>query len=362
MNQQKNTTSYSRISDRFHLIERYAATSISSLWRGTRADDEKKEIITVKCSKLFLDEHTIPQAVFRELIFLSEINSPHIIKPIVGEISCDLDESNPMIAYCFENHLADVRRIVRYFSMKNALVPPVATKSIIFQLLLALDYLHTRNIAHCNVISANVVIMPQSERIPGIVKLVDLGYSRVVDDKDQPKSLNVVHPWYRAPELMLGDPNYDQAVDMWACGCILGELLTGTILFGSNNSKKENNHDFNGLSIAQLLRIVGILGPISESDCKNPQYCTNLQTLIQRQPPTATNTLSKLTADSPPEAAELLSRMLVYNPTKRITAREALKHAYFSKGPVCVNNIAALFSKEEWKGIMQPPQKPPSQT
>jgi serine/threonine protein kinase len=38
-------------------------------------------------------------------------------------------------------------------------------------------------------------------------------------------SINVSSRWYRAPELILLDPSYDQAVDMWSLGCILYELL-----------------------------------------------------------------------------------------------------------------------------------------
>jgi len=31
--------------------------------------------------------------------------------------------------------------------------------------------------------------------------------------------------WYRAPELILLDPNYDKSVDMWALGCVLYEMI-----------------------------------------------------------------------------------------------------------------------------------------
>lgn len=31
--------------------------------------------------------------------------------------------------------------------------------------------------------------------------------------------------FYRAPELILCKPQYDQAIDIWSAGCILGELL-----------------------------------------------------------------------------------------------------------------------------------------
>jgi cyclin-dependent kinase 8/11 len=34
----------------------------------------------------------------------------------------------------------------------------------------------------------------------------------------------VVTLWYRAPELLLGTKHYTKAVDMWAIGCIFGEV------------------------------------------------------------------------------------------------------------------------------------------
>ena len=37
--------------------------------------------------------------------------------------------------------------------------------------------------------------------------------------------------WYRAPELILNSKHYTKAIDMWAIGCILGELLTNNPLF-----------------------------------------------------------------------------------------------------------------------------------
>lgn len=33
--------------------------------------------------------------------------------------------------------------------------------------------------------------------------------------------------WYRAPELVVGDAQYGPAVDVWAIGCVFGELLNG---------------------------------------------------------------------------------------------------------------------------------------
>ena len=37
--------------------------------------------------------------------------------------------------------------------------------------------------------------------------------------------------YYRAPELLLGATGYTVAVDIWAAGCVLAELLIGRPLF-----------------------------------------------------------------------------------------------------------------------------------
>lgn len=36
---------------------------------------------------------------------------------------------------------------------------------------------------------------------------------------------HVVTRWYRAPELILIEKNYDNKIDIWSLGCIFGELL-----------------------------------------------------------------------------------------------------------------------------------------
>ena len=37
--------------------------------------------------------------------------------------------------------------------------------------------------------------------------------------------------WYRAPEILLGSTSYNESVDMWSVGCILGELVLGKAIF-----------------------------------------------------------------------------------------------------------------------------------
>ncbi|KAJ8953120.1 hypothetical protein NQ317_009468 [Molorchus minor] len=53
----------------------------------------------------------------------------------------------------------------------------------------------------------------------------DFGLARWFGVPLKPMTPYVVTLWYRAPELLLQAPTQTTSVDMWAAGCILGELL-----------------------------------------------------------------------------------------------------------------------------------------
>lgn len=65
-----------------------------------------------------------------------------------------------------------------------------------------------------------------------MLKIADLGLGRMFwTEQNRPYSHQVATRWYRAPELLYGARYYTEAVDLWAVGCILGELLTNSPLF-----------------------------------------------------------------------------------------------------------------------------------
>lgn len=66
----------------------------------------------------------------------------------------------------------------------------------------------------------------------GVVKLCDFGFARGI--KPDPKfqyTDYVSTRWYRAPELLCGDPAYSESVDVWALGCIFAEISNSMPLF-----------------------------------------------------------------------------------------------------------------------------------
>lgn len=66
---------------------------------------------------------------------------------------------------------------------------------------------------------------------------------------------HVVTLWYRAPELLLQAPTQTTSVDMWAAGCILGELLGHKPLLPGRSE------------IQQLELIVDLLGKFTSCSC-----------------------------------------------------------------------------------------------
>ena len=69
------------------------------------------------------------------------------------------------------------------------------------------------------------------------MKLGDFGLARLynAEDKQRPYTNKVITLWYRPPELLLGEERYGPWIDVWSCGCILGELFNKRPMFQVRN-------------------------------------------------------------------------------------------------------------------------------
>ncbi|NXG51708.1 MK04 kinase, partial [Psilopogon haemacephalus] len=103
-------------------------------------------------------------------------------------------------------------------------------KLFMYQLLRGLKYIHSANVLHRDLKPANIFISTEDL----VLKIGDFGLARIVDQHYSHKgylSEGLVTKWYRSPRLLLSPNNYTKAIDMWAAGCILAEMLTGRMLF-----------------------------------------------------------------------------------------------------------------------------------
>ena len=80
------------------------------------------------------------------------------------------------------------------------------------------------NVLHRDIKPANILLNRYLQ-----VKICDFGLSRTCSDNTDKKlrshSSHVQSRWYRAPEVIILEKNYDTAIDMWSIGCIAYQLI-----------------------------------------------------------------------------------------------------------------------------------------
>lgn len=96
---------------------------------------------------------------------------------------------------------------------------------ILHQLLQATSFLHKSRILHRDLKPSNIGFSKD-----GVLKLFDFGLARTWVRFESTLSPYVTTRWYRAPELLVG-ATYGPEIDIWAIGCILAEMATGSVLF-----------------------------------------------------------------------------------------------------------------------------------
>ena len=110
-------------------------------------------------------------------------------------------------------------------------------KGAIVQVLRAVHFLHQHAIIHRDIKMSNLLYNRR-----GVIKLCDFGFARSwTNFMTTSRRLTpvVVTLWYRAPEVLLGSEHYGLAVDMWAVGCVLGELVQHRPLLPGQNEAEQ---------------------------------------------------------------------------------------------------------------------------
>ncbi|CAF1034693.1 unnamed protein product [Adineta ricciae] len=138
---------------------------------------------------------------------------------------------------------------------ENSHLDEEAAKMLIYQVIVALRYLHDNECSHLDIKCENILLcllqpipLSNSQQMPNgidhrrdfpLVKLADFGYSRVIGEHSFRKTFAGTKV-YSPPEMHNPKPGYNRLADMWSAGVVLYAALSGTLPF---SEKDCSNYD-----------------------------------------------------------------------------------------------------------------------
>lgn len=192
------------------VTEKIGAGGMANVYRARHTKTGAE--VAIKVLALHLEQQPAARARFEhEAALLLGLRHPHIL-PV-----CDFGEDGD-IPYL-------VMRLLAGRSLKDELqaapLDPAQSATWVRQLSSALDYAHAREIIHCDVKPANVLL--DSDGAPF---LADFGVATVIDAAQETQGTFVGTAAYAAPEQCRGEPAV-RASDQYALAVVAYEMLTG---------------------------------------------------------------------------------------------------------------------------------------
>lgn len=298
------------ITKKYEIKKRLGKGAYGIVWKAI--DRRSGEVVAVK--KIFdaFRNQTDAQRTFREIMFLQEFGDhPNVIK-LHNVIKAENDKD---IYLVFEFMETDLHNVIK----RGNILKDVHKRYIMYQLFKSTKYLHSGNVIHRDLKPSNILLDSEC-----VVKLCDFGLARsltqiAMDEAGDPNLTEYVATrWYRAPEILLASHRYTKGVDMWSLGCILGEMLLGKPLFPGSST------------LNQIERIMGSIPTPSRADVDSLKSSYGASVLEKAASAAGRHKKSfdEILPDAPADGVDLMKKLLHFNPDKRITADEALRHPF----------------------------------
>ncbi|MED6193681.1 Serine/threonine-protein kinase afc2, variant 2 [Stylosanthes scabra] len=220
------------------------------------------------------------------------------------------------------------------------------------QLLECVAFMHDLRMIHTDLKPENILLVsPEYVKVPdyksssrspssyfkrvpksSAIKVIDFG-STTYEREDQSYIVSTRH--YRAPEVIIG-LGWSYPCDIWSVGCILVELCTGEALFQTHEN------------LEHLAMMERVLGPLPQHMLKRadrhaekyvrrgrldwPEGATSRESIkAVMKLPRLQNLIMQHVDHSAGDLIHLLQGLLRYDPSERLTAREALRHSFFMR-------------------------------
>jgi len=251
----------------------------------------------------------------RELPIMQELHHPNIVE--LKSYYCTKAENcndGEFYLNCIMEYVPKALSDLISQNRKNHIkFDDLTLKLFSFQMLKCIGYLHSLGICHRDIKPQNILINPEDNTL----KLCDFGCAKHL----VPTENNIAYicsRFYRPPELVVGATVYTTQVDVWSMGCVIAELVLDKPIFTGKSATD------------QLLQIMNILGTPTHEQIKimNEKFKGG-----SKLPKIPQKTWKEVFEGKTNDAIymDLVEKLLVYEPSKRLTPYQALCHPYFNE-------------------------------
>lgn len=273
-------------------------------------DTVSNKIVALKKVRMEREKDGIPLSGLREISLLLNLGHKNIVKLMEVVVGKHLDSIFLVMEYCEQDLASLLDNMTSPFQESQI-------KCLMLQLFHGVQYLHEKFIVHRDLKVSNLLLTGK-----GTLKIADFGLARTFGYPYKAMTPIVVTLWYRAPELLLGSKVQTTAVDMWAVGCIFGELLDNKPLMTGRSE------------INQFQLIVDLLGTPSDQIWPGFTSLPGAKSINFKSQPY--NNLKHKFSWLSPAGLTLINHLLMYDPCKRASAADCLQNSYFVEKPLPV--------------------------
>jgi serine/threonine protein kinase len=219
----------------YQLKKRLGSGGMGEVWLASRSDGTLTREVALKLPHIHLLAGVVRRRFERERDILAALSHPRI----AHLYDAGVDEAqNPYLAMEWVDGVA----INEY--CRDAKVSLERRINLFLQVLDAVGHAHGRLIAHRDLKPSNILVTSEER-----VKLLDFGIAKLLDGDAQRGATQMTRigacmatPAYAAPEQLAGEP-VTVAVDLYALGVILHEMLTGQRPFRDNRKTSAERTD-----------------------------------------------------------------------------------------------------------------------
>lgn len=184
--------------------------------------------------KMDNDKEGFPITAMREIKLLKQLNHPNIVNLVeivtsgpaafnIGSSTTASKDNRGQVYLVFDYAEHDLQGVLE----KGIEFTKPQVKCLIKQLVQGMAYLHERGVMHRDIKGGNLLLTKS-----GVLKIADFGLAREFRKVNSRHfTTKVVTRWYRAPELILQQTLYTEAIDIWSVGCFVAEMFIGKPLF-----------------------------------------------------------------------------------------------------------------------------------